>query len=147
MVAPIGLHLESRFKNSSMCFIVQYHKYANITFRLTLRYQIRHQGAKPIQERLRSLRTSRDTCKSTLTSFNTKQTHSSFISVAWIVHRYHPWMPMINLTMWTAFFGSEGEEGGPPLQWATPRTPDGSGMDHMNPEDILILLPSTLGWR
>ena len=39
------------------------------------------------------------------------------------------------------------EEGGPPLQWATPRTSDGSGRDHMNPEDLLILLPSTLKWK
>ena len=33
------------------------------------------------------------------------------------------------------------------MQWATLRTSDGSGMDHINPEDLPILLPSTLSWK
>ena len=43
--------------------------------------------------------------------------------------------------------GLDGEEGGPSLQGATSRTSDGSGMDRVNPEDLPILLPSTLGWK
>ena len=40
--------------------------------------------------------------------------------------------------------GLDEEEGG---HRTTPRTSDGSGMDHINPEDLPILLPSTLGWK
>ena len=42
--------------------------------------------------------------------------------------------------------GSDEEEGGPSRHRTTPRTSDGSGTDHINPEDLPIL-PSTLGWK
>ena len=42
--------------------------------------------------------------------------------------------------------GSDEGEGGPSRHRTSPRTSDGSWMDHINPEDLPILLPSTLGW-
>ena len=147
MVTPIGLHLESRFKNSSMCFIVQCHKYANITLRLVLRYQIRHRGAKPTPGEAQVIENKQGRLQKHIDKFQHQ-------ADTFILHQHgldHPQISPLGaydqFDNVDSFLGLEGEEVGPPLQRTTPRTSDGSGMDHINPEDLPILLPSTLGWK
>ena len=48
-----------------------------------------------LQKKLKSLRTSKVACKSSLTSFNTKQIHLSFISMAWTIREYYLWICLL----------------------------------------------------
>ena len=104
-------------------------------------------GLSSLQKRHRSLRTNKVTCKKLIDKFQHQ-------ADTFILHQHGLDHPKISpLDDYDQFdnvdssLGLDEEEGGPSRHRTTPRTSDGSGMDHINPEDLPILLPSTLGWK
>ena len=72
-----------------MCIDSHHYMFTNMVFRLALRYQLRYHGAKLTPEEAQVIENKQGHLQSSLTSFNTKQTHLSFISMALTIQRYH----------------------------------------------------------
>ena len=121
--------------------------FANIVFRLALRYQLRYHGAKLTPEEAQIIENKQGHLQKLIDKFQHK-------ADTFILHQHgldHPKISPLDdhdqFDNVDSSLGLDEEEGGPSRHRTTPRTSDGSGMDHINPEDLPILLPSTLRWK
>lgn len=124
--------------------------YANITLRLAVRYQLRYHGAKLTPGEAQVIENKQGHLQKLIDKFQHQ-------ADSFILHQHgldHPRISSLNdydqfdnVDLPDSSPGFSAEESGSSLQKSTPRTSDGSGMDHLNPEDLPILLPSTLGWE
>lgn len=124
--------------------------YANIILRLALRYQLRYHGAKLTPEEAQVIENKQGRLQKLIDKFQHQ-------ADSFILHQHsldHPRILPVddyhqfdNVDLLESSPSLGVEESGPSLHKSTPRTSDGSGMDRLNPEDLPILLPSTLGWE
>jgi hypothetical protein len=133
-----------------MCLTSQHCISANMMLRLALRYQLRHYGAKLTPEEAQVIENKQGRLQKLIDKFQHQ-------ADSFILHQHGLDRPKIspvddydqydNVDLPDSSLGLGVEKSGPSLKKSTPRTSDGSGMDHVNPEDLPILLPSTLGWK
>ena len=121
--------------------------FADIVFRLALRYQLRYHGAKLTPEEAQVIENKQGRLQKLIDKFQHQ-------ADTFILHQHGLDHPKISpLDDYDQFdnvdssLGLDEEEGAPSRHRTTPRTLDGSGMDHIHPENLPILLPSTLGWK
>jgi hypothetical protein len=87
--------------------------------------------------------------KSSLIGSNTRLMDSFSINWTWMFQTYQPSMTIVSMTLQTFrvdFPDLDAQPSACPTHHPTIRTSDGSGIDHLNPEDLPIPLPSSVGW-
>ena len=113
--------------------------FADIVFRLALRYQLRYHGAKLTPEEAQVIENKQGQLQKLIDKFQHQ-------ADTFILHQHGLDHPKISpLDDYDQFdnvdssLGLDEEEGAPSRHRTTPRTLDGSGMDHIHPENLPIL--------
>lgn len=123
--------------------------YTNTLPRVALRYQVRSHGARFTPEEAQVIENKQGHLQKLIDKFQHQ-------ADTFLLHQHgldHPHITPVddydhfdNVDLPGSSISSDGKVSGPPVRKPTPRKSDGSGMEHVNPEDLPILLPSTLGW-
>jgi hypothetical protein len=123
---------------------------ANILSRLSLRYQLRSQGLKFTTEEAQIIGNKQNRLQKLIDMFQHQ-------ADSFILHQQHSDdFPLLLMGDYDEYdhvddvdssIDTYEEHAGPSSDNLTLRASDGSGMDNLNPEDLPILLPSSLGWE